>query len=112
MDHLTSPKLTPGVHCLNLRHKGMYVMSVPYADESTFYDKYDQTAYWCALTQTGFGPDREPAHDHVVGAQRRHLLDDGVDALELGRQRLEIRELGLLPGRELDGHDPRRSETS
>ena len=25
MDHLTSPKLTPGVHCLSLRHKGMYV---------------------------------------------------------------------------------------
>ena len=29
MDHLTSPKLTPGVHCLNLRHKGMYVTSGP-----------------------------------------------------------------------------------
>ena len=25
MEHLTSPKLTPGVHCLSLRHKGMYV---------------------------------------------------------------------------------------
>ena len=39
MDHLTSPKLTPGVHCLNLRHKGMYVTSGPDADEFTFYDK-------------------------------------------------------------------------
>ena len=29
MDHLTSPKLTPGVHCLNLRHKGIAVTSGP-----------------------------------------------------------------------------------
>ena len=47
MDHLTSPKLTPGVHCLNLRHKGMYVTSGPDPDEFRFYDKYDSTAYWC-----------------------------------------------------------------
>ena len=46
MDHLTSPKLTPGVHCLNLRHKGMFVTSGPDPDEFTFYDKYDSTAYW------------------------------------------------------------------
>ena len=38
MEHLTSPKLTIGVHCLSLRHKGMYVMSVPDPDESKFYD--------------------------------------------------------------------------
>ena len=38
MEHLISPKLTLGVHCLILRHKGMYVMSVPYPDESKFYD--------------------------------------------------------------------------
>ena len=38
MEHLTSPKITLGVHCLILRHKGMYVMSVPYPDESNFYD--------------------------------------------------------------------------
>jgi len=37
MDQLTSPKLTHGVHCLSLRHKGMYVMSVPDPDESKFY---------------------------------------------------------------------------
>jgi hypothetical protein len=24
-----------------------------------FYDRYDATAYWCACTQRGFGPDRE-----------------------------------------------------
>ena len=38
MEHLTSPKITIGVHCLVLRHKGMYVMSVPDPDESQFYD--------------------------------------------------------------------------
>ena len=56
MEHLTSPKLTPGVHCLSLRHKGMYV-AVPDPDEKHFYDNYDGTWYWCAETQTGFGPD-------------------------------------------------------
>ena len=43
MDHLTSPKLTAGVHCLNLRHKGMFVDVGPDPDEFTFYDKYDST---------------------------------------------------------------------
>ena len=28
--------------------------------QATFYDKFDQTAYWCVLTQTGLGPDRQP----------------------------------------------------
>ena len=43
MDHLTSPKLTLGVHCLNIRHKGMFVTSGPDPDEFTFYDRYDST---------------------------------------------------------------------
>ena len=30
-------------HCGNLRHKGMYVMTVPDPDEFTFYDRYDAT---------------------------------------------------------------------
>ena len=37
----------------------MYVMAVQDPDEFTFYDRYDATAYWCACTQSGFGPDRE-----------------------------------------------------
>jgi hypothetical protein len=41
MDHLTSPKLQHGVHCLNIRHKGMFVTSGPDPDEFAFYDKYD-----------------------------------------------------------------------
>jgi hypothetical protein len=49
-------------HCTNLRHKGMYVMSVPDPDESKFYDSYDATAYWCTCTQKGIGPDGQPVH--------------------------------------------------
>ena len=70
MDHLTSPKLTPGVHCLSLRHKGMYVSAVPDPDESKFYDtSYESTAYWCGETQAGFGPDGQAvsAHDCKAG---------------------------------------------
>ena len=60
MEASDSPKITVGVHCLSLRHKGMYITSVSDPDEATFYDSYDQTAYWCVETQTGFGPDGEP----------------------------------------------------
>ena len=68
MYHLTSPKLTPGVHCLSLRHKGMYVTAAPDPDEFTFYDTYDGTAYWCVETQRGLGPDLQPVHpDRCTG---------------------------------------------
>ena len=70
MDHLTSPKLTPGVHCLNIRHKGMFVTSGPDPDEFTFYDKYDSTAYWCAETQRGFGPDGSPVRPDCCSGER------------------------------------------
>ena len=61
MEHpkLTSPVVTAG-HCANLRHKGMYVMAADDPAEFRFYDRYDATAYWCACTQRGFGPDRAP----------------------------------------------------
>lgn len=63
----SSPLITTG-HCTNLRHKGMYVLSTPDPDEFAFYDRYDATAYWCACTQSGFGPDR-----HAVSNERcRH----------------------------------------
>jgi hypothetical protein len=70
MDHLTSPKLTPGVHCLNLRHKGMYVTTGPDPDEFTFYDRYDSTAYWCVETQRGFGPDGDPVRPDCCSGER------------------------------------------
>jgi hypothetical protein len=60
MDALTSPKVTVGVHCLKLRTKSMYIQAVVDPDERTFYDSYDQTAWWCVVTQSGLGPDRQP----------------------------------------------------
>ena len=38
----------------------MYVMADADADadEHTFYDRFEATAYWCACTQSGIGPDR------------------------------------------------------
>lgn len=60
MEHLTSPKIIVGTHCLKLRTKGMYVQSLVDPDESSFYDKVESSAYWCVSTQTAFGPDGEP----------------------------------------------------
>ena len=71
MDHLISPKLTPGVHCLALRHKGMYVGAVPDPEEEHIYDTYEATWYWCGETQTGFGPDGQPIGPHECKAGRR-----------------------------------------
>ncbi len=70
MEALTSPKIIVWVHCLKLRTKGMYISAVVDPDEAKFYDKYDQTAYWCALTQTGFGPDREPVRPETCKRNR------------------------------------------
>ena len=70
MDHLTSPKITIGVHCLNLRHKGMYVTSTPYPEELTFYDAYDSTAYGCVETPPAFGPDGHPARPDCCSGER------------------------------------------
>ena len=70
MEALTSPRIIVGVHCLKLRTKGMYISAVVDPDESMFYDTYDQTAYWCGLTQTGFGPDREPVRPDTCNRDR------------------------------------------
>ncbi len=71
MEHLVSPKLTLGVHCLILRHKGMYVMTSPDPSESNCYDtSASSTAYWCAATQTGIGPDGIPANPDFCQGDR------------------------------------------
>ena len=71
MFDLTSPKVTPGVHCANIRHKGMFVLSVSDPDEGKFYDAYDTGAYWCAETATGFGPDGQPVRPDACVSERR-----------------------------------------
>ena len=70
MHDLTSPKVTFGVHCLHLRHKGMYVTAVPNPGEEQFYDAYDAAAYWCIKTQTGFGPDGHPVRPDCCRNER------------------------------------------
>jgi hypothetical protein len=63
-DPKPASRLVTAHHCGHLRHKGMYVLSAPDPDEFTFYDPYEATAYWCACTQSGFGPDRVAASGH------------------------------------------------
>jgi hypothetical protein len=60
MESLTSPKVIVGVHCLKLRTKQMYINAVVDPTAPTLYDPYDGSAYWCVLTQTALGPDRQP----------------------------------------------------
>ena len=70
MDDLTSPKIVVGEHCLKLRTKRMYIQTVVDPDEATFYDPYETSAYWCAETQSGFGPDREPVRADTCAGHR------------------------------------------
>ena len=49
MESLISPKIVVGVHCQKLRTKGMYIPAMVDPDEATFYDKYETSAYWCAI---------------------------------------------------------------
>ncbi len=51
-------------HCARLRHKGMYCEadSHPVEEMARFRDPIEATAFWCACTQTAFGPDGLPAN--------------------------------------------------
>ena len=63
MDHppLTSHSVT-AAQCQSLRHKGMYVLSVPDPGEREHCGTYDATAYWCTRTMKALGPDGQPVH--------------------------------------------------
>ena len=39
-------------------------------DEAALYDAYDNSAYWCVSTQTGFGPDGEPVRADLCCGER------------------------------------------
>jgi len=56
MHHPDTPNVVHGVHCEHIRHKAMYVMSVPNPQALRFFDPYDTASYWCAETSTAFGP--------------------------------------------------------
>ena len=67
----------------------MYIQAVVDPAERTFYDSYDQTAFWCVLTQTGLGPDRQPVRpDNCCDGLPCHRLardlDEHVARLESG----------------------------
>ena len=70
MESLNSPKITVGVHCMKLRTKSMYIHSIVDPFEATLYDPYEVSAYWCVLTQTALGPDRQPVRPDVCCAGR------------------------------------------
>lgn len=60
MEPLNS-KVIPGVHCLKLRTKQMYINATVDPTAPSMYDySSDGSAYWCVLTQTALGPDRQP----------------------------------------------------
>jgi hypothetical protein len=70
MESLNSPKITVGVHCMKLRTKSMYINSIVDPLEATLYDPYETSAYWCVLTQTALGPDRQPVRPDACCAGR------------------------------------------
>ena len=70
MVDLHSAKLTLGVHCNKIRHKGMYTGEFPNPGEGKFFDAYDNGAYWCAETAIGFGPDGQPVRPDICQGGR------------------------------------------
>ena len=70
MEALTSPKITVGHHCLQIRTKSMYIASVVDPAEATFYDPYEASAYWCVATHSGFGPDGQPVRPDICCSGR------------------------------------------
>lgn len=63
MDHpKPTSRLVTETHCTDLRHKGMYVFSVPDPDEGRFHPLEDASGYWCIKTMKAIGPDDQPVH--------------------------------------------------
>jgi hypothetical protein len=67
---LRSTRITFGVHCLQIRHKGMFVTSAPTTPEEDASGLYDADSYWCGKTSTAFGPDGQPTRPDVCQAGR------------------------------------------
>jgi hypothetical protein len=69
MNHPTPASPLVGAHnCHQLRHKGMYVLSVP--EPTQFHDPYDATVFWCIKTQKAIGPDGGRVHADLCRAGR------------------------------------------
>ena len=74
MEHLTSPKITLGVHCLILRHKGMLQSDVGALpgrmDLTSTIRTTTRRRTGAGQTQSGFGPDGQPVRPDVCQSQR------------------------------------------
>ena len=73
----------PRTHCQNLRCKEMYAQAPrdpqKEAEEAELYGRYDATAFWCHLTQTGRGPDGQKANGSECCSGRSCFV--GIDDL-------------------------------
>ena len=72
-----SARFDPAKVCQKLRCKEMLIFvdhpEFPGNDaDADLYGSHDGTCYWCQFTQTGRGPDGEPAHlaDCALGTAR------------------------------------------
>jgi hypothetical protein len=70
MEDLRSTRIVFGVHCLHIRHKGMYVSYQEPEDVDAFNELYDSGCHWCGLTQTSFGPDGQPVRPDICQGER------------------------------------------
>lgn len=71
MDHpKPTSRLVNASHCEHLRHKGMYVFSVPDPEEFKYYPEHDATVYWCLKTMKAIGPDDQPVHADCCNESR------------------------------------------
>ena len=69
-ERLNSTRITFGVHCLKIRHKGMYVSYQQDVDPDYQNEMFNSGSYWCAQTQTSFGPDGQPVRPDVCQGER------------------------------------------
>ncbi len=69
-ENLRSTRIVFGVHCLKIRHKGMYVSYEPDPDPAVYNELFDSGSYWCAQTQTSFGPDGQPVRPDICQGGR------------------------------------------
>ena len=101
----SEPGATDGIVDLAEDHRGRALPEAPDQehvhaavvdpDEATFYDRYATSAYWCAMTQTGFGPDGEPVQPDPCRGHAAAAGSEGPDCH--GRKSKEPKEIAYDP---------------
>ena len=69
-NQLQSMRIVFGVHCLKIRHKGMYINPNPDPNPDEYEELYDSGCHWCASTLTAFGPDGQPVRPDICQGDR------------------------------------------